>query len=505
MGESFYGGKQGFSFMIVKNFVSLDEMVNNFKLGPDYTIVHYDEYVLINSKNKNDPNNGKIFRRGYDYTNFLGGAIYIGTIVGPAGPAPMLEFTTIEDVLNKQNQEGYENRFGTGSYTLKNESLVPGKDINNNFNDKIDWAFCSIRDDNGEDCIAYIGFKIPYTVIDFDSESVNAYYNRSNNTEDFINQNLSERIDDKSHPFYERWQLKIPKGIKGDAFKNLRIMTADNTISSYDGQEDDIQNHRQVLVCDYYKYDKSIEGEKEILYLGDYNIITNITIDDDGSVIIEYSHKNSSFYNKILKWIDSIAIETTDASGIVGTGDQKIHVHYNTGETAIIGEPLNYILETTITPDYHYLVYYSSPEMRIKIVESGMNYSYNGKDDWLDLGSIKDDSGILIGLNIKLEEHPELSDILTTINYLNNLYPNGLTGIDLQGKIVSVGDSQNNKLLYAFDYSTNNGLYNGWYYLGNFGNININALFMVASENDLDIESKKEALSIGGLWFVLED
>lgn len=110
--ESFYGGRQGFSFIIVKSFSSISEMIDNFKKGPLYTEIHYNEHILINTINKNDPDNGKIYRRGYDYTNELGGAIYVGTVVGPAGPAPMLELTTIEQVKSKQQIEGEQGRRG---------------------------------------------------------------------------------------------------------------------------------------------------------------------------------------------------------------------------------------------------------------------------------------------------------------------------------------------------------------------------------------------------------
>ena len=35
------------------------------------------------------------------------------------------------------------------------------------------------------------------------------------------------RADDDSgeHPYYNKWHLKIPKGIPGDALRNLRIAT----------------------------------------------------------------------------------------------------------------------------------------------------------------------------------------------------------------------------------------------------------------------------------------
>ena len=65
---SFYGGRPGNSFIIVTTFRSVQDMIDAFKQGPNYTAVHYDEYVMINTVDKNDPDNGKIFRRGYNFT-----------------------------------------------------------------------------------------------------------------------------------------------------------------------------------------------------------------------------------------------------------------------------------------------------------------------------------------------------------------------------------------------------------------------------------------------------
>ena len=39
--ESFYGGKSGASFVVVKSFSSVEEMVKNFQKGPEYSDVHY--------------------------------------------------------------------------------------------------------------------------------------------------------------------------------------------------------------------------------------------------------------------------------------------------------------------------------------------------------------------------------------------------------------------------------------------------------------------------------
>ncbi len=593
MADGFYGGRPGYSFIIVANYASIDEMVENFQQGPSYEAVHFDEHVLINTENKNDPDNGKIYRRSYDYTNDLGGAVYIGTIVGPAGKAPLLELTTIADVQSKQAEEGYDYRYSEGSYA-PTENLVPGYDGNETYIDEIEWACCSIRNENEDDCIAYIGFKVPYLVADFEAESVSAYYNRSDDTNDFINEDLAERVDDGDHPFYEKWHFNIPKGIKGDSLNNFRVMVADDTIEEYDGQQDDIDNNREVLVYDYYNYDNNETGDPVSLYLGDYNMIDDITFDEEGTIVISYSHDDDVTYSKLLKWIDSvtlsadgrfvvtynqtddsgnaiiyetqlswvsditlaedgtvtitysdgntaslseklkwitsisiqddgtfvvtyndsstteltkvikcisnITIETADDSGEEGTGDQKIHVTYNTGEEEIIGESLNYIIKMAmVEDDYHLLVYYSDPAKRQEIIAAGENYTYDGSDEWFDLGSVKDDSGILIGLNLTATDENGLSNTTTAITYLNSTYPNGLEGTDLQGKVVTIGAEDGNKQFYAFDYSADS-----WYYLGSF-DISVSNLVMIGAETDTDIESKQSVLDIGGLWFVVED
>lgn len=552
MGSSFYGGRSGFSFVIVKSFQSVAEMVEEFQKGPEYSAVHFDEHVLINTENKNDPDNGKLYRRGYDYTNEIGGAVYIGTIVGPAGRAPMLELTTIEEVKKKHEEGNFDNRYSEGESSIP-VSMVPGKD-GETYNDVVEWACCSVRNENNEDTVAYIGFKFPYTVIDFTSQSVSPYYNRSNNTDNFVNENLSERTDDKTHPFYEKWNIKVPKGIKGDAFKNFRVMVADTSIQDYVGKQDDIVNRRKVLVYDYYNYDKDENGEPKTLYLGDYNTIDDIAIDDSGTVTINYSHDDTITYEKLIKWIDKITLDKdnghlkveynykTDNSGqsttyetdlswvsnitIAADGtatvkwstgetedlpvklkyidrvyfdqtDNKLHVIYNTGDDEAVGESINYILETDIdTNDYHLLVYYSNESYR-DAIPAEKKRTHKGKDGWLDLGSIKDDSGILVGLNIPLSAAAGLNNISTAIAYLNSQYPNGLTNPKYYGKVVTIGDAGDNKDFYAFDYDKN-----VWYYLGAFENED--SWTIVCKEDDPTLETQKNKVAIGGVWFIVE-
>lgn len=321
MSESFYGGKAGTPFIIAKSYNSVNTMIADFAKGPALTAVQYGEHVIINTEDKNNSNNGALYRRGYDYNNSMGGAIYVGTIVGPSGKAPMFELTTIENIKDITFKDSDEVRQGEGTWNISNKSLVPGK-IDSEFNDDIAWSYITIRDQQGIDTTAWVGISIPYHVIEMDAQSVSAYYNRDKETADFKNVNLVERDDDQAHPFYSHWFVRIPKGIKGDALKNFRVVEASDTIQDYEGKADDINNHRKVLVYDYYCYDAKENGEPKTLYLGDFNMIDTIDLADDGTFTITYTHDNTVTYTKKIKWITSITLDNT--AGI-------FHINYNDG------------------------------------------------------------------------------------------------------------------------------------------------------------------------------
>lgn len=285
MYNSFYGGRQGASFIIAKSFSNIEEMIDNFKLGPEYKIVNYNEYVLINSA---DTDNGKLYRRGYDYTNDMGGAIFVGQISGTS--------------------------------------------------------------------------------------------------------------------------------------------------------------------------------------------VTNMVID------------------------------TGDTEG---EGSQKLMVTYsNSDEAKTIGNPINYIMKTAITEDYHLLILHSDPAKRAEIVAAGKGFTYDGRDDWQDLGSVKDENGIFIGLNYDTADYPDLTTLVATLEFLNAQHPNGLTG-NLQGGVVTVGADDESKAFYAFNYNLNaDGSYKGWYYLGAIGNADIGgggAGVVVGAEDDSATISLANALPENGVWFVVEE
>lgn len=368
MNTSFYGGKPGVPFIIAKNYNDYYQMIEDFSKGPAFTEVAFGEYILISTENKNNKHNGELYRRGLNYTNELGGAIYTGTIVGPAGKAPMLELSTIAEIEQKEVEAPDEARKASGFLSVENSSLVPGKIDDGTFNDKIEWASITIRDELGQDSTAWVGLKIPYSVIDFGYTKVDAYYAEP----------LVTREDDEAHPFYEKWNIAVPQGLKGDAIKNFRVIPAAELVEAYGGKEDDIANNRNILVYDYYCYDEKANPEAKTFYLGDYNMISDITLDDDGTFTIAYTHDSSDVYEKKIKWITGVALNPDTGTFKLDFNDStnyettlkwindislanngEVTVSYTTGESEKLENSLKWITNTAFSNDGTFTIDYN--------------------------------------------------------------------------------------------------------------------------------------------------
>ena len=126
--NSFYGGREGAPFIIRKSYIDVPTMIEDFGRGLSNSEVRFGEFVIINTEDKNHPDNGKVFRRNFmggniDYYNagkdekgnYIkvaevkngNGAELIGTIVGPAGAAPHFQpvpFTRKELQFNEYGE-----------------------------------------------------------------------------------------------------------------------------------------------------------------------------------------------------------------------------------------------------------------------------------------------------------------------------------------------------------------------------------------------------------------
>lgn len=563
--NSFYGGRRGASFVIVKkyrtifppavdnegfnkviridmglevdaeiteeirnNWLSENCMVTCFQQGGDYLVANYDEYVIIDTYNKNDIDNGKIYRRGYDYTNELGGAIYIGQIVGPAGMAPHTELKEYDAVAAMTTEDGLVipndgttisdeslNQYRKTQATLDTatKDLLPGhyydEDGNDTFNDTIEYIACSIKDFESHESTVHIGFKVPYHVIRYTAESVSPYYHRTDDakymaeevgkgkawdgwseegeTTNFSNAELVQRTDDETHPFFSQWHISIPKGIKGETFKNFRITTAaevdglnikfdENNNAPADYRETSDTYKKQILVYDYYNYDRDINGDPVSIYLGDYNMIEDFRVDEDGTIVIDYSHEHRDYYANYLKAVDTIQINPEtgllqidynydqqyerDENGdfVLDTEGNKIPIpdtatHYETY--------LQYIKDITIDDNGTMVFYYS-----YKDSEELKTETFENKIKWIDkveISSIQgaeDEGHLIVTYNTKRGDtgttnSEGLDTFETDLAWVNNISMSdtGLITLHYSGKGEDVKVNSDNLIKWITEMS----------------------------------------------------
>lgn len=398
MADSFYGGKQGLSFILKGSFKTVNEMVQAFKRGANYRDIWYSEYCLINCENLNDIEHGRVYRRGLDYTNDMGGAEFVGTLRGPMSGTPFFQLNTIDEVTYQSTKaipDDWDRVYPTGyktddeghviGYKTTNDageegkpiatfpfnlahdtSLVPGKTEDGQFNDEIKWTWCNIRTPDGnKSSWYYVGFQLVSPVFEMDTHVVSQYNASGNFQQDTT---TVERSDDGTHPFFTSWDFGIPKGIKGDAIRNMRIITPTSHMTiyapsaitvdpetglvslgeaGYTGQADDVASGRKILVYDMYYYDNQINPDPITIYLGDYNTIDAITVADDGTLTIDYSHDDNTVYQRKIKWINEATLSPD--SGV-------FTVTYNNGDPAFT-TTLDWIKEIQLDNDgtIHYI------------------------------------------------------------------------------------------------------------------------------------------------------
>lgn len=360
--ESMYGGKPGVSFILKGNFSSVTGMVEAFKKGNKYQDIWYSEYCIIDTPNKNDADNGKIYRRGLNYQNSNGGAEYIGQIVGPSSGTPFFDIKTLQEINeitsknldNDEYRRFYDNNGlvidKTGiskqySFNVDSNNLVPGHTAQTN-NDDIIYNWVNVRkDDSDSDSWFYIGMQIPYLVHTFTSIMNSPYDDAGNISANSTT--IVENSESDNHPFWQSWTIGIPKGVKGDTLRNLRVYVPQSSdkiysvdafevnaktgetslkpnASNYSGFNDDVTNQRQILVFDVYVYDKNISPLPIMVYLGSYNQIDNIEVQDDGTLIVGYTHDDDKSFDNRIKWIHNVTLDSN--TGV-------FTVNYNNGDS----------------------------------------------------------------------------------------------------------------------------------------------------------------------------
>ena len=312
--DSFYGGRPGASFIIVKTFSGhdesgthisgYDEMVNSFSEGNGYKEVYFDEYVTIYDI-VNTTHNGEVYRRGYNLSN-EGGAELVGKITGPAGqntiidllPYQSINSTTAagQPIYSNKQSEATSSEYWTG--TENTIELIPGaiQNQNNNiFNDNIVYKYYNVIDEENNVNKMKIGFQIPYPVFNFKVQQTNADQQIS----------IQKNPDTDNHKFYQDWTIFIPRSYKGNSITKLTLLQMNgtdgmninydfynqNTIfegynNSLTPQQNkknyDIQHNTVIIACEITSYNANGTPNPQLYYVADYEFISNIDINEQG-------------------------------------------------------------------------------------------------------------------------------------------------------------------------------------------------------------------------------
>lgn len=480
--ESFYGGRQGASFLIKKSFKYINEQDPAYQadlaakladgvdedfakrdlapltmelcfLDGNYQEVWYNEHCIIDTINKNNPNNGKIFRRVLQTQDTNGNTSlpyeYLGTIVGPSSGAPMLkpqsgllDFETIrsqfpeghwdglglsEDKDGKTTLKIYDPSFSDGdlstwpssvtlkeeSITIDNEGMVPGAVIKGEYingvfentaveyTDDIKYNWFNVRkntenDDGVVESWCYIGFKIPYPVF-----STSAIYKTPGTRPKAYEVNRNDDTDSIEHPFWYDWRFEIPGGLRGVSIEKIFI-------NDTDVEDNDNNNLYQVsaYVFDDLDYDTDTdtytfkEGKTPQLYKDRGWFckarILNPSATTDSPELLKQTDESDTvtFFLGEITEIDNVTLNTE-------TGHLEFVYHNQASDVYDLRYPIDVDMDEDAG---HVTTYYSIPE-----------YNEDGtikKDENGNVVHTKEEWDFHYPINIQMDE--ETGEVITT-------------------------------------------------------------------------------------------
>ena len=123
--SNFYGGKQGFSFFIIKSYQVPMEINNNGEISTYNTLeevlayefeadtdVHYNDYILLSDKNNPYMDHtGELYRKGYREFEF------VGRIAGPPGG--------VSDITFIETLEEFESNYNSKKSMVGTDQVIP--------------------------------------------------------------------------------------------------------------------------------------------------------------------------------------------------------------------------------------------------------------------------------------------------------------------------------------------------------------------------------------------
>ena len=333
---------------------------------------------------------------------------------------------------------------------------------------------------------------------------------------------------DTGHSFYRKWRFTVPKGIKGDSFSQLEVypekiregamLYSDSALTVEVGPADDntevivtdspfsnvvevtcddySEEHLYASVSDGYmqrmrcritSYDTSASGTFNFEDLGAISSVESLSLSPTGLLTVRYTGDEDRVVNvgNPIKWLTDVEIDTgiDETSQLPfdgeGTGDQKVHLTFNTGDTQAIGAPLNYVLEMVIseasseyptTPANHLLVRYSDPVLRTtlrtdypdkifthksnKYLDPSTTDGFKRFNDWFDLGHVMGPVGEAGGFHI-IGQYEVTDDSEISTYLVDGVGPETMTGDATKAgwSYVIHNTTNDTKNIYCYDYT----------------------------------------------------
>lgn len=402
--ESFYGGRQGASFVIKRAFKYLDledpaflcdnklkyengeyysldkgdklnksyvealgkfSVMSEYVKHPDNKELWYNEYCIIDTENKNNPNNGKIYRRTINETGSeldYPYAEYQGQIVGPSSGAAflrpqsgLLKFSEIREQLPEGNWDGlgiagkteeteetekvliYDPSFSDGKFSqwpdnveLQKESikieegLVEGaSEFDSTYDSTVgaiihspkkivddivyNWFNVRKNTENNEGVVeswCYIGFEVPYSVF-----SVSSKY-KTPGTRPLA----YETENSKTHPFWWDWRFEIPGGLRGVSIERIFIndsdVANDNNNDLYEVPAYLFDNLEYDIDLDKYTLNGTPVSYTDRGWFCEARIINPSSTSDEPDLITQGDKETVTFFLGEITEIDNVTLNT---------------------------------------------------------------------------------------------------------------------------------------------------------------------------------------------------
>lgn len=328
-----------------------------------------------------------------------GGAQYVGQIVGPQGEAPELSIVEWDQFLDLYQAQTAAD-IKKGSLAVDPPAGVQfdddGNAIESTLIDVIEYGYLDIKDADGNITGAYISMNIPYSTFKYHAESAEPYPDNedgSYNDHGYAVYDQDEKVwkytgliaeDEisKGHPFYWQYDIKVPKGIRGQDLEQVGIT---HTGKMIDEDNVDQSDHNYQYYYITRNYERSAEGTTTQTYLDSWDrSIYKIT---DNGVIPEYQtlQRDTQYRYGDRVWAnglgDHLCLFAT-TSGSTSVNDLDPLFLRERGDLIQDGSITWQVIEDTVTPPSLLTIHYThgdNDEVKIRVLDDIICDQNNGR------------------------------------------------------------------------------------------------------------------------------